>query len=352
MSFKLKVNAYRRKIMRGLTGGIGKGSLENINKNETIKIEQVLINRPNQRLGNLLLITPLIQEIHHDYPHAKVDLFVKGKVAPIIFENYPQIDQIIELPKKPFKELIQYAKVWLKIKKKNYDLVINVDKNSSSGRLSTSFANSKYKIFGDEFELDPTQETQIHQAQYPVYQFRKFKELFEDKKDNSSIPTLNIQLTEKETDQGKKILEKLTDNNEKKTLAFFTYATGTKCYVADWWAEFYDTFYPKYSENYNLIEILPVENISMLNHKLPTFYSKDVREIAAVMKNCEFVIAADSGMMHLSCAAPTKTIGLFKCENFLKRYKPYGKGNAVVLINDENKDKNNLIEKMDYLLSV
>ena len=108
MSLKQKVNIYRRKIMRGLTGGIGKGSLENINKKEPIKIERVLINRPNQRLGNTLLITPLVQEIVKNFPNAKIDIFVKGKVAPIVFENYPQVDQIIELPTKPFKELVDY----------------------------------------------------------------------------------------------------------------------------------------------------------------------------------------------------------------------------------------------------
>ncbi|WP_312556297.1 glycosyltransferase family 9 protein [Empedobacter brevis] len=348
MSFKQKINVYRRKIMRGLTGGIGKGSLENINKNESVKIERVLINRPNQRLGNTLLITPLVQEIIQFNPKVKIDLFVKGKVAPIVFENYPQIDQIIELPKKPFKDLVNYIKVWLKIKRKKYDLVINVDKQSSSGRLSTSFANSKYKLFGDEFIADTTQENQLHQAQYPVYQFRKFLELFDEKERKEAVPQQNIQLSEREIEKGKKMLEEITENSSKKTIAFFTFATGAKCYNEEWWTEFYNLFYPKYAEEYNLIEILPVENISMLTHKLPEYYSKDVREIAAVMFNCEVVIAADSGMMHLSSAAPSKTIGLFKSEDFMQRYKPYGEGNAVVLAKDDNQE--GVMEALEKIL--
>lgn len=348
MSFKLKVNAYRRKIMRGLTGNIGKGSLDNIKENETISIKRVLVNRPNQRLGNTLLMTPLIQEIVKNYPNAEIDLFVKGKVSPIVFENYPQVKQIIELPKKPFKELIAYLNVWLKIRKHKYDLVINVDKQSSSGRLSTSFAQSKYKLFGDEFLSDTNQENQLHQAQYPVYQFRKFLELFDKIERTEAIPSLNIQLSAKEIEDGKKLLNEIVKDPTKKTLAFFTFATGTKCYDVVWWDEFYAMFYPKYEEEYNLIEILPVENISMLSHKLPEFYSKDVREIAAVMYNCELLIAADSGMMHLSCAAPVKTIGLFKSEGFLERYKPYGKGNAVVIAKDDNQA--GVFAKMEELL--
>ncbi|WP_313581938.1 glycosyltransferase family 9 protein [Chishuiella sp.] len=348
MSFKIRVNNYRRVAMQTLTGGIGKGALKNINKNESLIIERVLINRPNQRLGNTLLITPLIQEIIEHSPNVKIDLFVKGKVAPIIFENYPQVDQIIELPKKPFKELVSYANVWLKIKKKKYDLVINVEKKSSSGRLSTSFSNSKYKLFGDEFLCDMNQEEQLHQAQYPVYQLRKFFELFDGISNIKEIPSLNIQLSESEISKGKENLEKIVSDTSKKTIAFFTFATGCKCYNNNWWSDFYNEFYPQYSKDYNLIEILPVENISMLERKLPEFYSKDVREIAALMHNCEVVIAADSGMMHLSVAALTKTIGLFKDENFLKRYKPYGKGNSVVLVTDNRKD--GIISEMKKLL--
>jgi heptosyltransferase III len=336
MSLKAQVNRFRRSVMQGLTKGIGSNSIQKLkNTNNELVVKNVLISRPNQRLGNTLLITPLIQEIVKTFPEVKIDLFVKGKVAPIIFSNYPQVDQIIELPKKPFKELLAYIKVWFKLRQKNYDLVINVEKSSSSGRLSTTFAKGQYKLYGDEFLKNETDEDQVHYGKYPVYQFRKFVELFTKKEDNSTYPILNIQLTAEEIAKGKATLATLGNDPNKKTLAFFTYATGAKCYPVEWWTNFYNLFYPKYADQYNLIEILPVENISMLEHKLPEFYSKDVREIAAVMHNCELVVAADSGMMHLSVAAPSKTIGLFKLTSPVK-YRPYGKGNSFIIANDDN----------------
>ncbi|WP_333663315.1 glycosyltransferase family 9 protein [Chishuiella changwenlii] len=350
MSFKAKVNQYRRKIMRSLTGDIGKDSLNKINNNEVLKLDKVLVSRPNHRLGNTLLITPLIQEIIAYNPQVKIDLFVKGRVTPIIFENYPQIDQIIMLPKKPLKELGAYLKGWSKLKKKKYDLVINVEKGSSSGKISTNMARAKHKLFGEEFISDTRQEIQLHQAQYPVYQFRKFLELFGNEPNSNQVLSMNMKLTDKEKEKGKEILEGVTKNSDKKTLAFFTFATGGKCYSEEWWTTFYELFYPKYAEEYNLIEILPVENISMLQRRLPEFYSKDVREIAAVMYNCEIVVAADSGMMHLSCAAPTKTIGLFKSESFLERYKPYGNENAVVVAKDDNQQ--GVMKEIERLLSL
>jgi ADP-heptose:LPS heptosyltransferase len=68
-------------------------------------IKTVLISRPNHRLGQLL-ITPLVQEVTDTFPNCKIDLFVKGNIAAIIFENYENIDSIIKLPKKHFNDLL------------------------------------------------------------------------------------------------------------------------------------------------------------------------------------------------------------------------------------------------------
>ena len=53
---------------------------------------------------------------------------------------------------------------------------------------------------------------------------------------------------------------------------------------------------------HNIIEVLPVQNVSKLSFKAPTFYSKDVREIASLIANTVVFIGADSGIMHLASA--------------------------------------------------
>lgn len=351
MSFKSKINHYRRTITKALTGGMGKGALDlNKKADKDFVINRVLISRPNQRLGNTLLITPLVQEIIKENPNVKIDLFVKGRIAPIVFENYPQINNIIELPKKPFKDILLYIKVWLSLRNYEYDLVINVDEESASGRISTTIAKSKYKLYGIEFVMSKDISEKVHYAKFPVYQFRGFlKHVKGINNFDKEYTTLNLQLSEKEIANGKVLLDDITKNTTKKTIAFFTYATGDKCYSAEWWAKFYAEFYPKYAEEYNLIEILPAENISMLDRILPTFYSKDIREITAVMNQCELIVAADSGMMHLSCAAPTKTIGLFMSSSFLPKYQPFGKGNETVLV-QEGEAPTEILQKMEELL--
>jgi hypothetical protein len=61
---------------------------------------------------------------------------------------------------------------------------------------------------------------------------------------------------------------------KKKTICIFTYATGENVIREEWWEEFYEKI--KKSSKYNIIEVLPVENISQMGFKAPTFYSKDI----------------------------------------------------------------------------
>lgn len=323
MSILSKINVHRRSIMRNLTKNVGKTNLQDdfilVDKSE---IKKVLICRPNGRLGNLLLITPLVQEVSEMFPNCKIDLFVKGTLAPIIFEKYDTVDKIIHLPKKPFKSLLAYSKVWISLKKTPYDLAINVDQNSSSGRLAVQFSNAKYKFFGDSNEEETGHKSDFeHIAKYPVYNFRNYlSKLRLPTNSNKIIAPLELKLSASEIAEGRKILGELT-NNDKKTICIFTYATGTKCLSEEWWEKFYSQLTSEYKD-YNIIEILPVENVSQIGFKAPTFYSKDIREIGSVIANADLFIGADSGIMHLSSSVHTPTIGLFSVSN-LKKYEPY-----------------------------
>ena len=106
--------------MQMLTRNIGPAdSSPGVGPSDRSEITRILISRPNHRLGNLLLITPLVQEIKEMLPHSRIDLFVKGDLAPLVFLNYDNIDTIIQLPKKPFSDFYGYLRGWLLIKKKS-----------------------------------------------------------------------------------------------------------------------------------------------------------------------------------------------------------------------------------------
>lgn len=327
MSFKKKINQLRRGVTHALTKNMGSNQDEKpFDPNHQVK--RVLISRPNHRLGNLLLITPLVQELDQTYPGIKIDLFIKGGLGPIVFKNYQSVDQILALPKKHFKQFGQYMGNWAKLKKHRYDLVINVATSSSSGKLSTNMARGAYKIFGElPAEVTTQNPDYLHLAKYPVYNLRHY--LGTDTK--RPVPPLNLKLDDNELLKGKNDLQELVKNS-KPTIAIFTFATGSKCYNPDWWNPVYQQLVNDFPE-YNIVEVLPAENVSQIDFRAPSYYSRDVREIGGLMANTSVFIGADSGIMHLAAASGVPTVGLFNPTD-PKRFGPYGGKNIAVNTNE------------------
>lgn len=347
-----KINIYRRKITKTLTSKIDNPSLlqynfRNLDRNA---VKRVLISRPNHRLGNMLLITPLVQDVSTIFPNAKIDLFVKGTVAVVIFKNYKEVETLIKLPRQHFKNLGQYISCWTRLRRKKYDFVINCVEQSSSGRLSIKFSNATYKYYGllaNQQILNISESELKHIAKNPVYGFRNFLISNGLVLEKVEVPNLNVMLNESEIVAGESIVKELVEQNNKPTISIFTFATGDKCYSEEWWNEFYNLLIKSFP-NYNILEILPVENVSQINFKAPFYYSKDIREITAVIANTAIFIGADSGMMHLASASQTTTFGLFKI-TVPDTYKPYGNGSLAIDTNICSME--DCIEKIQKILS-
>lgn len=329
MSFNKKINALRQTIMHALTSNIGQNSAGKVTGlSVSSEVRRILISRPNHRLGNLLLMTPLLQEIMETMPDAKVDLFLKGNLGAQIFRNYENVDKIIQLPKKPFSDFFKYVGGWLTVKNTRYDMVINVVGGSSSGRLSAQLANAKYRFYGDiDDAFLEKHNDHVHLAKSPVYSFRSnlIKSGFPETE--RKVAPLNLKLSVSELAKGKVLLYDLVKNSNK-TICLFTNATADKLYSAEWWETFYARLKTEFPE-YNVIEVLPVENVSQIGFQAPTYFNKDVRIIGSFIANTAVFIAADSGMMHLGSAVHAPTVGLFKVTD-AKTYEPYNKGSMAI----------------------
>lgn len=338
LSFKL-----RRKFTKLITAPFSKNGFTNMNLIFNRDKPKVLIVRPNHRLGNQLMLSPLIQELEHQFPNVKIDLFVKGGLCPILYAENTSVRTIISLPKKHFKEVGNYLKAWFKIRKQQYDLVINIAPSSSSGKLATRLAKGNFKIYS--IPENESLETK-HMALIPVDLTRKAFKYWGIPVSDTPFPNMELKLNEKEFQNGKKILTEYT-SQPKKTISLYTFATGAKCKDQTWWVPFYEKMKIQFPD-YTIIEILPVENVSQINFTAPNYYSKDLREIAAVTSQVALWIGTDSGMMHLAAATPTPVIGLFSVTN-PDIYGPYRKGSLSINIDKVSQDF--ILDKIETILS-
>ncbi|WP_323789811.1 glycosyltransferase family 9 protein [Psychroserpens sp.] len=321
--FKIsKLNPIKSKIFEFLTNSFknSKRIPENLHEKPELK---VLISRPNHRLGNQLLISPLIQEICNQYPNSKIDLVVNGGLSNILFSEYKNVNRIINLPKKPFNNLLKYITQSIKVISNNYDIAIAACEDSNSSKIFVKLSRATLKIYdsGSENLNKP-----IHIAKYPVYNFNTVLRPSVSLK-TYEYPKLSINLTTQEIEKGKQIID-IFFKNDKKTICIFTFATRDKCYSKEWWADFYKKLKMEFSA-FNILEILPMENVSQIDFECTSYYSKDLREIASVIENSIVFIGADSGMMHLAAATNTTTLGLFNVTN-PKIYEPYSLKNEAI----------------------
>ena len=81
-----KFNPLKKRIFNFFTSYFqntkGIEGIKDLPKDSNIK---VLITRPNHRLGNQLLLTPLIQEVKKQFPNSKIHLVVNGNLFSILF---------------------------------------------------------------------------------------------------------------------------------------------------------------------------------------------------------------------------------------------------------------------------
>lgn len=323
MRTKSRIDGFRRRASTMLTHNVGKDSILTVAHE---KVKRILLIRANQRLGNLLMITPIVEELGTIFPNATIDLLVKKGPAKQIFETNPRIGKILELPRKPFKALRTYLRTWWSMRDETYDLVVNVVGHSSSGRLATQFARSRAKFFGDDW-FKGEHALKHHMAVYPVLNLRSFL----DMRRAFPIPDMSLRISDEERQRGLELLQQ-TAGTTKNVLGIFTYATGVKCYSKEWW----DTMYTQLQRafpDHQIIEILPAENVSQIDFKAPAYYSLDIRELGGFLSNLSLFVGADSGMMHLAAASGVTTVGLFSATK-TDIYRPYGHGSFAINTNE------------------
>ena len=263
MNPKGRINYLRRKITRFFSKIFVSNKLSEDEFSQNItQVKKVLVTRPNHRLGNNLLLTPLISEISEIFPNAEIHIFTKGGLADVVFENYKNVTRLIKLPRKPFKNLIEYFSCWFSILSQKYDISINANRVSFSGKLAIKFSRSNYKFYNILNENLEYIDDYSHNAKNPAYNLRL---QVKNKIDRSeiTIPKLDIKLRDYEIKNGEKLLKSMF-RNQKPTISIFTFATGDKCYSKDWWKELYSKI-KNFENDFNILEILPAENVSQID---------------------------------------------------------------------------------------
>lgn len=333
----------RRRMTRRVMQPVFRASdkrLRQTNSPSIAEIHRILICRPNHRLGNLLLLTPLVAEIQTIFPDAEIDIVLAGDRGPELFRSFQNIKHIYSLPRRMIKHPVAVARIALQIRKRHYDLAIDPCEISQSSRLVVALARAKHVIGIPRSAIavgrdgtDAMRLATAHMAQWPVYLTRCV--LAPGSPNIGAFPLLDIRLSENERHCARETLHELFHlRNEpypKAIIGLFADATGAKRYDRRWWGRFIQEMRAHRPE-YSFLEIAPPDARSRLDMGFPCFSSESPRKVAALISGLTCFVSADCGVMHLASASGVTTVGLFSVTDASK-YEPYGNGSRAINTN-------------------
>jgi heptosyltransferase III len=291
--------------------------------------------RPNTRLGNTLLLTPLVLEIEASLPGARVDLLTACADAEPIFRTFGLIGQIHQLPLRGARHPLAHLATLARARAARYDLVIDPCPTSWSARFAMGLMRGRRKIgFSSPFKSRgthlsvPIETAPQHMAHYPVYLLRRAVLGLPPAAAQAAFPGLSIRLSEAERAAGAELLERVCARRAGcPRIAIAAAATGNKRYAAAWWHTLLSALGRALPAS-AFLEIRPPSGSGSFA-QYPGYSSPDVRRVAALINAADYFICADSGLMHLGAATATTTFGLFKV-TAAAMYEPYGGRNAAI----------------------
>jgi len=323
-------------------------------------------------MGDVLIRTPVIRALNDIFPNAKITALV-DPIGKIVLEHNPYISNIIVFDRKKEKNKLNQIlkKVFsiLKIRKQKFDLIVNLY-NGGMSRYLVLLSKAKYKLgfclkenrflYNVKNECNKNRLNQFQSyysymisiiesftsKQYPL---RPIFQIF--KSDQVSIKQY---LNSFSYDPNKLYILNLASGGEEKMLEFEKYFDLVFFIYKN-----YD-FIPAILSNPNQEHLQETFiNKYLKNSQIPYIKLKKLNlgKVAAIIKNTNFVITPDTGILHLSFAIKANIFAIFTYTNPLlvdidyKNYTAiYEKFNNYQLFKKQNITKELLIEKFKYFI--
>jgi len=312
-------------------------------------VRRIVVLRPNHRLGNTLLLTPLIQELEARFPDAEIELVGGGRAGRAVFQQFPQVTTLHTFPAKSYANPGQVVKLLAALRERSYDLAIDPIPRSRSGRFLLALVRARVRIgyrWGVRIRdcmlthaVDPAL-APMHCAQSPLYLLRSALLPHAGHADPGFRTwPLALRLTEAERRDGVQTLATVLGSATppaEPPIGIYAHASGEKCMPAMWWRQVV-TILRTHVPTTPIVEFLPEDGRRRLASDIPSLYTRDLRLLGAALAATSAVVAADCGVMHLADAAGARVFGLFRTTE-PSRYGPCGPDSEALWVRNASAD--------------
>ena len=106
----------------------------------------ILVVRLNNRLGNTVLLSPLLIALAQRYPTARIDVLLRNPNAAELLRGLPGIGTVWTLDRRTLKLPWRAVGLLLRIRSQRYDLLIDPAEQSSSNRIAALSLRAKTRL--------------------------------------------------------------------------------------------------------------------------------------------------------------------------------------------------------------
>ena len=301
-------------------------------------IHRILICHVSHTLGNTVLLTPLLQDIERVWPGAEVDIVSRSQVAPQVYGAYPGVSRLFVLPAYGLAHPLTVWRCWRRMRAARYDLAIDTDPRSQTGRLWLLRARARCTLGYDGPRKSgrlshpvPVEGMPRRKAWQPVHLLRR---ALGDTDASRPWPLPDLRLSAGERACGRALLARIDGigsvRDDGPVIGLFANATGNKRLEQAWWRELLERL-PAGTPSRAPVEIVPAFGRSLLDDRYPAFFCTDLRKLAATLSALDVLVTGDCGVMHLACAAGVPVIALFVATE-AEEWGPYGPHDHVLAV--------------------
>jgi heptosyltransferase-3 len=306
-----------------LVAGSGAESLADVRD-----VRRVLVVRPNFRIGNTLLATPLIAALHARFPGAAIEMLVGDSTASLL-EQLP-LDAVHVVSRGFLRRPWRFVALFRELRRRRYDVAIDGGLGSLSGGLYAYLTGARHRIgshgAGDAFLTVrlPTLARGGHVSDRIAAFARQLGEACGDR------PV--YQVADVEAEAAAERLAATAVGCDRAFVALFVGGHLDKRFPLGRWLGLIDEL--RAAGCPLLVFVGPEER-----RMLPRFAERapgavvppgPLRLFAALLARAAIVVTPDSGALHLSVALGRPTIALLQQERSL-RFRPRGPDDVVLL---------------------
>ncbi|MDT0619598.1 glycosyltransferase family 9 protein [Salinisphaera sp. P385] len=285
---------------------------------------RILVCQSNSRLGNTLLLIPLLQGLADRYPHARIDVVIKGCVHGSLLQSLPGIGHVHELPARGAAPRAM-LKLIRELRRLHYDLAVEANSLSTTNRILLAGCGASHRLgfAGPDQCLRLTHAVALPSvASHSALQLLHLLTALPGRAP-ASQPTLAVYPDAPTRARAETRLRRALGSipANRPVIGFFTRATGNKQLPNAWWQQWRAALHAG-GDPPLLIEIVPPGGLPV-HADQAAVSTTDLMELAALLARLDVFVSADCGPMHLAAAAGIPVVGLFRATP-ASRFAPLG----------------------------